>query len=239
MDEATTIARLPRGLVVTPLLPPGNAVLLAVGAFITAADQADPLLGALRAAERKPTPWGGVLALRAPVPNMIQISPSVSVPDGRSQVEAVLRFPCDLQERKCFVNGVVLEPGAVIPMPIDADSVPFRVDDVVAPATAVLNMVLRVRMTADELAALRRPIEPEYVFPARDALQSSLVSLAVVGRTPGGQDIANVRVRVPVSPGLGGWVHGGRALRIGDTFAFDRGAQHVTGRIVGMKAERP
>ena len=241
LDVDTEIGRIAGGLVVeqiqAPRLP--EAVLLAVGAF-TGLDArgVDALASGLRTAERKPAAWGELLGFQQPERNGERLeASSVTVLDGRYRIRAVLRLPCVLMARECRVKEVALKPGAVIPVPVGGDGAAFQIDEIHAPATSVVDVVMRVYLSPEELALLQRGDRTDGGFPAWDALRPRFVTVTSVGRTDDGQQVANVRMRVPVVSAPERLTTDGRPLRIGENITFERGVQRVSGRIVAIGPE--
>ncbi len=93
----------------------------------------------------------------------------------------------------------------------------------------MVDVVLRSNLWPEELALLESWNREE----GSDGV--SLISADVVGKSPNGQLLTTVRMRVPVSETGGGWVYRGNVIWRGDEFVIERPSYRLRGLLVGIE----
>lgn len=232
LDEAEVIQRLPGALsVVAP--PPSVAELVAIGSFeAPSAAQAQTVLRRIQALRRDTRRQWEVLGVAAPVRVVSFLFPQR--PDAGQEIRAVLRFRCQLLQQQCTAFDVILSPGAVVPVPLDARGTvaPFRIAELHPVYTEGVEVTLRTSVTTEELPRFREWLSADERLPAEAALQPFLESLTQLGVLPNNKLSVSLRVRVPAVATPRGWMCQGRLLTIGARLELSRRDAVLSGRIV-------
>ena len=130
----------------------------------------------------------------------------------------------------------VIEPGVYDVVLLDEAIEIARVRDglvvdVEAPALSppiMVDVVLRNSMWPEELALLNS-------WNREGGSDGSLISADVVEKSPNGQLLTTVRMRIPVVETGQGWVYRGDVIWRGDTFVIERPSHRLTGLVVGIE----